>query len=110
MTTGCGLPRELDGPLRGVEDPLDLAQEHLARGRELHASRAAVHESHAHLALELLQLLAHGRLAYEKPLRGTAEVEFFGDHAKNLELAEVHGWPYRIAFALTQGKQLALLP
>lgn len=47
----------------------------------------------AELSLQLLQLLAHGRLGYVQPAGRPAEVELLGDDRERFKLAQFHSVP-----------------
>jgi hypothetical protein len=73
------VPRDHLRDLRLSKDAARLVEERRAgRGKGDGAVRA-VQEAHAELLLQLAHLFADGRLRDVQPLRGTAEMQLFGD-------------------------------
>ena len=73
-----------------ADDPARPIQHALALRREALESRAAVHQQHAHLLLELLHARGQRRLRHAAGLRCTAEVLFAGEGQDEFELVD-HG-------------------
>jgi len=79
------------------DDLLALAQhaprahhDFLAHVGELHVVRLALHQLHAQVFLELLQLGRQRRLAHEGALGGLAEMPGVGQCHQILEILEIH--------------------
>ncbi|MCY1185433.1 hypothetical protein D9M73_262100 [compost metagenome] len=66
-------------------------QHHLARRGDLQPRRQAFEEQHAKFVLELLDRGRQRRLGDMQLLRGTAEIQGFGESEQLLELTKFHG-------------------
>jgi hypothetical protein len=85
-----------DGPAK-LPRPQDRCcglQQGPPRGGELDAPRGPVEQRSAEVGLEGPDGAAEVRLGEMHPLGRAAEMQFLGDHAERLKLAEVHAQHY----------------